>query len=173
MGATADYHVEFHMSAQGGSVKTYEFFAFEVAASGSAITSSTAATPVVVTADTHGFDTGNKVKITGVATADELNDRIFTITVLTADTFELQADDGSDINGGGFGGAGTGGTATLTTQLNVVHSHRKWSANDVGSATGGGIVSLTKDKLIELYVKNVTDGTDITVEHCTLMLHRL
>jgi hypothetical protein len=74
---------------------------------GTAITGTTAADPVVVTATAHGFETGDQVWIQGVTTADELNNRLFTITRLTANTFELDDEDGTTY------GAGTGGTVYL------------------------------------------------------------
>ncbi|KKK95686.1 hypothetical protein LCGC14_2670300, partial [marine sediment metagenome] len=172
IGATGFYEVRFEASAQPtGTNKVWEFTVFELTTTTGPIASTTPASPVVVTDVGHPFNTNDKVKITGVTTADELNDHIYTITKLTADTYSLQEDNGGDINGAGFG-AGTGGTATLVNELTYVHSHRKFAAADVGAVCGGAFVSLTKDNTVELYVQNLTDTTDITMEYCSFRLMR-
>lgn len=65
-----------------------------------AITSSTNATPIVVTKAAHGLATGDTVIITGHTTNTNANGT-FTVTYVTADTFSL---DGSVGNGVGSGG---------------------------------------------------------------------
>lgn len=173
IGATGTYMVRFDMSAEGGGAnKVYEVNAFAIAASASSITSTTEDNPVAVNATSHGFTTNNKVKITGVTTADELNDRIFTVTRVNDNQFTLQEDNGGNVNGAGFG-VGSGGTAALATICVAVHSHRKFAAADVGCLTGGGIVNLTGGETLELYVKGITDASDITVEHCSFMMQRM
>ena len=173
IGAGGDYRVTFHASAiAGGTNKTYAITAFKMASSGSAITSTNEANPISVAATAHGFSTGNKVRITGITTADELNNRIFTITKSTNDAFTLQEDNGGNVNGSGFGN-GTGGTATRATELKGVHADRKFAAQDVGQASGGGFVTLAKDDVIEMYVKNITDAVDITFETVQFMVQRV
>lgn len=72
-----------------------------------AITSSTNATPTVVTATSHGFSTGDLVMIYGHATNTAANG-IYKVTRVTADTFSLQDRyTGANIAGNGIG-AGTG-----------------------------------------------------------------
>lgn len=172
-GVSGDYMIAFSLSATpAGTNKTFEFFVMEISASGSAIQSCTAATPVVVTSSAHGFVNGNKVKITGVTTADELNTRIFTVTKLTNDTYSLQEDNGGNINGTTFG-AGTGGTAFLVNQFETLHSQRKFAALDIGSLSAHGIVTLTSGDAVQLYVKNISDGTDITLEAGQLSILRV
>lgn len=174
IGATAIYKVQFHMSALGGGAnKVYEITAMALATSGSTITGVTQATPGVVTATAHGFSNGDLVKITGIVGMTELNGRIFTVTNKADNTFELEDDNGTDIATGGFAAYSSGGTATLATPLDQVHADRKWSANDVGQLSGGGLVSLTKDETLELWVKGVTDSTDITVETCQFFMERV
>lgn len=56
------------------------------------ITGATAANPVVITAVAHGYATGDLVKIDRVQGMVELNDRWFTVTVLTANTFSIGVD---------------------------------------------------------------------------------
>ena len=59
------------------------------------ITGATAASPVVVTAVGHGYSSGDQVLIEDVAGMVELNDRWFSVQVLTVDTFELSGEDGT------------------------------------------------------------------------------
>lgn len=73
-----------------------------------AVTSSTDATPVVVTATAHGLVTGQRVFIIGHTTNVAANG-IFLVTRLTANTFSLQDEiTGANIAGSG-GGAGSSG----------------------------------------------------------------
>ena len=53
------------------------------------ITDITDSTPHIVTAGTHGFSTGNQVRLDNIVGKHQLNGTKWTITVLTADTFEL------------------------------------------------------------------------------------
>lgn len=72
------------------------------------VTSSTDATPIVVTKASHGYSTGNTVSIFGHTTNVAANG-IFKITVVDADTFSLQnVQTGANVAGSG-GGAGSGG----------------------------------------------------------------
>lgn len=76
------------------------------------VTSSTDATPIVVTATAHGFQTGQRVMIYGHTTNVAANG-IFVITRLTANTFSLQDElSGASIVGSGAG-AGSSGIALL------------------------------------------------------------
>lgn len=73
-----------------------------------AVTSSTDATPIVVTKASHGFVTGDKVIINGHTTNIAANG-IFKITRVDANSFSLQdINTGANIAGSG-GGAGSGG----------------------------------------------------------------
>ena len=73
-----------------------------------AVTSSTDATPIVVTATSHGLSTGDRVLIYGHTTNIAANG-IFKVTVVTANTFQLQDEfTGANIAGSG-GGAGSSG----------------------------------------------------------------
>lgn len=73
-----------------------------------AITSSTDATPIVVTATSHGLSTGDIALIYGHTTNIAANGT-YKVTRLTADTFSLQnLNTGANIAGTG-GGAGAGG----------------------------------------------------------------
>ena len=72
-----------------------------------AITSSTEGNPVSVTSAAHGFSTGDKVYIQGVATATVLNQRTFIVTRVSATVFTLDDEDGTGI------GIGSGGIVVL------------------------------------------------------------
>lgn len=84
-----------------------------------AVTSSTDATPIVVSATAHGLVTGARALIFGHSTNVAANG-IYKITVLTANTFSLQDEiTGANIAGSG-GGAGSGGLVVpAPTVMNV------------------------------------------------------
>ena len=85
----------------------------------SAITSSTAANPVVITmtADLEIND-GDAITITGVATQTELNDNVYYVRQLVGGVakreFELYDADGVGVDGSAHAGAGSGGTASCS-----------------------------------------------------------
>lgn len=58
-----------------------------------AITGVTTAAPPVVTDVAHGLSTGDKVRITGTGGTTEINDRVYTITRVGADTFSLDGEE--------------------------------------------------------------------------------
>lgn len=70
------------------------------------ITAATQANPVAITIAAHGYSTGDTVQITSVGGMTQLNDKLFLITVTSADTFTLDA-----CNGTGFGAYTSGGSA--------------------------------------------------------------
>lgn len=87
------------------------------------VTSSTDATPVVVTATAHGFSTGDRVLIFGHTTNIAANG-VYKITRLTANTFSLQDEfTGADVAGSG-GGAGSSGIAVKAPPLLLVNDFR-------------------------------------------------
>jgi hypothetical protein len=61
------------------------------------ITAATKANPVVVTSAGHGFANGEIVRITGVSGMTQLNNNIYTVAGVTANTFQL-----SGVNGTGY-----------------------------------------------------------------------
>ena len=84
-----------------------------------AATSSTDATPIVVTKASHGYSTGNLVQINGHTTNIAANG-IFKITVLSSSTFSLQNHvSGADIAGSGAG-AGSSGVLVLAPKIALV-----------------------------------------------------
>lgn len=88
-----------------------------------AVTSSTDATPIVVTATAHGLVTGNLVQINGHTTNITANG-IYRVVKVTADTFQLKdKDTGASIAGTGAG-AGSGGVMVLAPAIAYVGDWR-------------------------------------------------
>lgn len=88
-----------------------------------AVTSSTDATPIVVTATAHGLTTGQRALIFGHSTNVAANG-IYKVTVLTANTFSLQDEiTGANIAGTG-GGAGSGGLVVPAPSVLLVKGLR-------------------------------------------------
>lgn len=93
-------------SAGGAGANTYRYKVTAVAKADAAeslpavqaaktISGATQANPVVVTANSHGYDNGDEVYISGVVGMTELNNRVFIVANKAANTFELQDVDGS------------------------------------------------------------------------------
>ena len=74
-----------------------------------AITGATQASPVVITADNHGFQNHQKIVVTGVSGMTELNGNTYYVKNKTNDTFELMDEDGDNIDGTGFTAYTSGG----------------------------------------------------------------
>lgn len=103
-----------------------------------AITSSTDATPIVVTATSHGFQTGDRVLINGHTTNVATNG-IFKITRIDANTFSLQDEfTGQNISGTG-GGAGSGGVVVSAPPILLTTGYR----NIILQVTTSGTATLT------------------------------
>ena len=89
-------------------------------ATSKAISAATQANPVALTVTGHGRTTGDTIMVTGVAGMTQINDRMFTCTVVDADTITL---DGT--NGTGFNAYTSGGTVwkgdfyTLKTSVDI------------------------------------------------------
>lgn len=73
------------------------------------ITGATAANPVVVTAPSHGFSNGDRVRITGVLGMDDINTPTFIVANKAANTFELTDLDGDNVNGTSYDAYVSGG----------------------------------------------------------------
>lgn len=87
------------------------------------VTSSTDATPIVVTATAHGFANGDRVMIFGHATNIAANG-IYKASAVTANTFALVDEfSGSSIAGSGAG-AGSGGICLKAPQIAMVQDFR-------------------------------------------------
>lgn len=81
------------------------------------ITNITQANPAVVTANGHGFSTGNTITIDNVVGMTEVNARSFKITVLSANTFELDGEDST-----GHTAYTSGGDATRANSATTIGS---------------------------------------------------
>lgn len=100
-------------------MKNYKEYSIFDSVTPKAVTSSTDATPIVVTKAGHGFATGDLVLIFGHATNIAANG-IFKITVLSSSTFSLQDRyDNTDIVGSGAG-AGSGGVVMPAPKILLV-----------------------------------------------------
>lgn len=77
-----------------------------------AITGATQANPCVLTVSGHGLSDGNRVLVEGVTGMTELNNFIYRINVLSANTFELRYLNGDNVDSSGFTAYSSGGTAT-------------------------------------------------------------
>ena len=101
-----------------------------------AVTSSTDATPIVVTATSHGFTNGQRVLIFGHTTNIAANG-IYVVSAVTTNTFSLTDEiTGVNIAGSG-GGAGAAGIAVLAPAIVEVSSFRNLviQVGTSGSAT--------------------------------------
>lgn len=170
VGAAGDYSVlMIGNGAPAGTGKTFEFNTFMLAATTTSITAATAADPVVISASGHGFSNGNKVAIKAAGGMVEINDRIFTVAGVSGADFNLQDDIPGNIDGTGFTTFTSGGTVQLAVEGHV-HGDRKFAAADRGGFHGGVIETLILNDKIEVYVKNVTDATNFTIEGLSLTI---
>jgi len=101
-------------SDQNGVLETTNGFTDASTAAGftaqqKTITGATAADPVVVTSAAHGFSDGDRVRITKVVGMSELNNIRYKINNVTTNTFELQDENGNDIDGSNFTAYSSGG----------------------------------------------------------------
>ena len=102
-----------------------------------AVTSSTDATPIVVTATAHGFQNGDRVLIYGHTTNIAANG-IFKVYGVTANTFKLQDEfTGADVVGSGAG-AGASGIVVKAPPILTLSEFR----NIVLMVTTGGTATL-------------------------------
>lgn len=86
------------------------------------ITGITQANPAVVTIAGHGLSNGQEVFITGVAGMTQVNVRNFKVANVTANTFELQYMNGTNVNSTGFGAYTSGGTAARVYTISTPYA---------------------------------------------------
>lgn len=86
------------------------------------ITGATAANPVVITSNSHGFSNGDEVYITGVVGMTQLNGKYYLVANKTANTFELTDQDGNNINGTAFTAYSSGGTVARIYELTTPYA---------------------------------------------------
>lgn len=101
---------------------------------------------VVTTSSAHGFTTGQTVEITGVIGMTEVNNRLFTITVLTTNTFELDGEDST-----GHTAYSSGGSVERQNSIQTVGSgfgdFEKFYAYVVTAVDAAGIESLASTEV--------------------------
>jgi len=103
------------------------------------ITGATQANPVVITDVGHGLTTGMSITIVGISGMIEINNRTFTITQLTADTFELDEEDGT-----GHTAYVSGGTWTRNATF-ISRAYVYTFVNDWGEESAPSPVSIIID----------------------------
>lgn len=81
------------------------------------ITGATAADPVVITSNGHGYSNGDEVFIENVGGMTEINNKFFRVAGVTTNTFTLQDVDGNDIDGSGYTAYTSGGTAARVYEV--------------------------------------------------------
>lgn len=106
-----------------------------------AVTSSTDATPIVVTATAHGLATGDLVMINGHTTNIAANG-IFKVTRLSSSTFSLQ-NYNTNANVAGTGaGAGSSGVMVVAPRILLVSSFRNIILSFVSSSSLNATIKL-------------------------------
>mgnify|MGYP003145735564 CR=1 FL=1 len=81
------------------------------------ITGVTQANPAVMTITGHGYSNGDEVYVTGVGGMTQVNGRNFKVANVTANTFELQEMDGTDLNSTSYTAYTSGGTAAKIYEI--------------------------------------------------------
>lgn len=84
----------------------------EVLEAAKTISGITKANPAVVTANSHGFNNGDDVYISGVLGMTEVNGRTFRVANITTNTFELQDYLGNNINSSSYTTYSSAGTVS-------------------------------------------------------------
>ena len=115
------------------------------------ISGATMADPVVITATAHGFDNADLVDIVEVSGMTELNGKRFKVANKTTNTFELQTETGTDIDGTAYTAYLSGGkvrkAVTQITGLDHLEGEEVAVLADGAKVTGltvsGGSITLT------------------------------
>lgn len=81
------------------------------------ITAATKASPVVITSASHGLSNGDEVIISGVAGMTQLNGRNFVVAGVTMNTFQLNDNFGSSIDGSAYTTYVSGGTIQKVLEI--------------------------------------------------------
>lgn len=102
------------------------------------ITGASKANPCVITIAGHGYTTGQVVMITSVGGMTQLNDKLYTITVINTDTFSLNGVDSSAYSDFTSGGSCTIGTFYAAKQATKMRDFTSGNtlATDHWGATG-------------------------------------
>lgn len=81
------------------------------------ITGITQANPAVVTSNAHGYSNGDDILVANVVGMIQVNGRRFRVAGVTANTFQLQYVDGTNVNSTGFAAYTSGGTASRVYKI--------------------------------------------------------
>ena len=104
------------------------------------ITAITQANPAVVTSAAHGYVTGDKVYITAVVGMEQVNDLIFTITRLTANTYSLDSTDSTAYDA--YVSGGTAQRIKSTAITNITQANPAVVTSAAHTLTTGDIVTI-------------------------------
>ncbi len=123
------------------------------------ITGITMANPAVVTSDAHGFLNGDRVWISGVSGMTQVNNKVFTVASVTANTFRLQSTNSSSYSN--YTGGGIIRKCINTNCEVTVTSNGHGLANgDHVHITGvNGMTNINRTTHQTWVVSNVTENT--------------
>lgn len=120
------------------------------------ITAATNATPIVITATSHGLSTGQLVSISGVTGNTNANG-IRRVTVTDANTYSLQ----DPLTGANIAGNGTfGGTTPRSVALGT--AAREFYSSGAGSWANATVGTPQTIGATKSYTRGVFDGADVT-----------
>lgn len=122
------------------------------------ITGATRANPVVITSNNHGFTTGDRVWISGVSGMTQLNNKVYTVTVVNANSFRI------GVNGSGYSNYSSGGTIrkciNTNCEVTVTANNHGLANNDHVWITGvNGMTQINRTTHQTWQVSGVTTDT--------------
>lgn len=170
VGASKDYDVAVYGSFTCAAVnKECEVMGWEISSVTQAITGASQGNPCVITIVGHNLSGGENVYVVDVVGMVELNYQIYKVVLLTADTFSLDAQDGTDVSSLGYTAYTSGGTIALCREI-VQGCQECVSAGKLYNAGESSIDALTKDYLLKAFIMNEESADDITVKYCHLKI---
>lgn len=140
------------------------------------VTAATQANPVQITAAAHGFTTGDEIMLTGIGGMTQITDRIFTITVVDANTFTLNGVDGTAFTAYTSGGSATKGAFHAAKEATAMRNFASGNsgATDHWGATGVaammeplGFSPLRTDYPNNGFSRRVGDGANAALDPAT------
>lgn len=147
--ATVDYTDKGYIRKYGGGVLKVRATQDSGTVKVATITGLTQANPGSVTAASHGFVSGDVVLISGISGMTEVNDTLFTVTVVNGSTFTI------GVNTTGYSAYSSGGTAELANVWNLGYLldttlRYEKSVEDVVDESGGVVASLAGNAVVKL-----------------------
>lgn len=143
---------------------------FSISQTTAAITAITEANPgVVTTSAAHGLSNGDKIKFVGIVGMVELNDKIFCVNNVTANTFEIQDLSPANFDTTGFASWVSGGTVAEATSTGS-HTHQTYPNNIRTATCGGYLFDATSGDAIEMYIANDSGVTNFGMESARMMI---